>query len=385
MHLNKTSLTASLTFALALHGQTALASTYEYLLTDLGSTATQINPYNAYGVNIHGEVTGSAAGGSGGDTGFYWDDGYLANLGDVPGGASFIHGRDINNHGQVVGYGGSDTGWDAFVWAEGVLTTLPDLNEPLEYTTTHAAAQGINDAGQIVGQSGAYPVIWQNGQVSRLSSLPGGSLLGDAYDINDNGQVTGRLSGPDGGHGVIWDGENVINMSATEDSIGLTSGRAINNSGQVAGVGSFNNRNFAMVWDDGAVTQVASPDDGYTQSWALGINDSAQVVGYGNYRETSTYFPARAFIWDATNGSRLLNDLVDPSHGWSFGLAHDISDQGHIVGWASDTEGRTRGYLLTPNPEFANTMPAPVPLPAGLPLLLGGLASFAMLRRRKAA
>ena len=110
------------------------------VLSDRSGTASAIND--------RGEITGYFVSGHG--ESFLWRDGQHTGipLPDLPE-ASMKQAQDINNRGQVVGYGG----FYGFVWDSdtGTLSTLPGLNQ------VGPAAYGINDRGQIVGTAGTSP------------------------------------------------------------------------------------------------------------------------------------------------------------------------------------------------------------------------------------
>lgn len=67
-------------------------------------------------------------------------------------------------------------------------------------------AYGINDQGQVVGQSidasgNSRAFIWQNGQISDLNEMvpPGSPYLVFAGDINNRGEITGGALDPNSG------------------------------------------------------------------------------------------------------------------------------------------------------------------------------------------
>ncbi len=100
-------------------------------------------------------------------------------------------------------------------------------------------AYGINDAGQVVGESdGLYSsayrskaVIWNNGNPTALGTPDGQSSA--ARGINNAGQVVGTSSAPATccGYATVWNGITPTYLS----SVGWSHGNAINNAGQVAG------------------------------------------------------------------------------------------------------------------------------------------------------
>jgi uncharacterized protein (TIGR03000 family) len=120
----------------------------------------------------------------------------MQDLGTLPGHtASFADG--INNNGQVVGaswFSGDDE--HAFLW---------DATNGIQDLGTLSAAKpskalGINNNGQVVGGSYTasgqnHAFLWQDGTMSDLNDLipPGsGRVLGDAYAINNVGQIVGQ-------------------------------------------------------------------------------------------------------------------------------------------------------------------------------------------------
>jgi probable HAF family extracellular repeat protein len=97
--------------------------------------------------------------------------------------------------------------------ASGSPLAITDLRVVLE-------SEGINDAGQIVGQSvffgpskvGLHAALWDKGQMIDLGVLPGGDAS-DAKAINVSGQVVGNSNAAageesigTGTHAVLWVG-----------------------------------------------------------------------------------------------------------------------------------------------------------------------------------
>jgi probable HAF family extracellular repeat protein len=109
------------------------------------------------GINDLGQVVGVDVV-SGVDSAFIWDNGVMTalGLGDLPGGASRMTiAYGINNSGWVVGFSAMKNGpdWRAFVWNQADGTR--DLNNLLDASGQGWSLQecnGINDAGQIVGE-----------------------------------------------------------------------------------------------------------------------------------------------------------------------------------------------------------------------------------------
>jgi probable HAF family extracellular repeat protein len=142
-------------------------------------------------INDAGQIAGFS-----GDRAVLWEHGTVRGLGTL--GGSFARVTDINERGDVVGFGETATGEvHAFVWRAGVMTDLGTLDGDLT-----SRAEGINDAGQIVGTSHDASgrnraFVWEDGAMTALEALPG-FRLSSASAINDRGQIVGRSSGPAG-------------------------------------------------------------------------------------------------------------------------------------------------------------------------------------------
>ena len=117
------------------------------------------------------------------------------NLGSLGGSVNIA--LDINNRGQVIGnsnlYGNTVT--HTFLWQHG---TMKDLGALPGYVDSFAG--GINDEGQVVGQScdasgNCRGYLWQNGSFTDLNTLiPPSMKFFDVLfgsNINDLGEITG--------------------------------------------------------------------------------------------------------------------------------------------------------------------------------------------------
>lgn len=302
-------------------------------------------------------------------------------LGSLGGVITTAH--SLNNLGQVVG-----TGWitgdierHAFLWepTTGVMTDLGTLGG-------HCEANGINDAGQVVGtclgiQSGfiwsaatgmtALPwvgvaeanAINASGQVAgrchgpftnqAFLTGPGGSPLMPlpppwggtgtwGYGVNDYGKVVGY--GPSGIIGypaVVIDGRNITFLPTLPGAIDAIA-HDINNHSTIVGE-SFNalGQFRPVIWRNGTITDLGTL--GGDTGIARAINNDGVVVGTSDALALPS---SRAFIWTASKGMRDLNTLLinpDVLGGTFLTNATDINDKGQIV--ANTVLG---AFLLTP-------------------------------------
>ncbi len=135
----------------------------------------------AFDINDSRVIVGSYLVGGFSTNAFRWENGNWSSL--YP---PMEVAEAINNHGQIVGYGGSGS----FVWDSGVFTTLPSLGG-------NDRVRDINDAGQMVGSSGVegLPVIWENGTIRQLPHFGVGAW---GLSINEGGDIVGKYFYRDG-------------------------------------------------------------------------------------------------------------------------------------------------------------------------------------------
>ncbi len=199
---------------------------------------------HAHGVNGVGQVVGSSSGASGGQA-FLWQDGVLTTIGPLEVGAPTA--RDLNNSGQIVGYAGNTSHINptarAFIWDDLGITMLDAIPGALT-----SLAQAINENGQVVGyglfeipELTVHSFIWSDGHMTDLGTLPG-FLRSFALDINDRGTVVGYNSYFDGNiniqHAVIWQNGVMTDLNELIPSgldLIVKRARAINNNGQIVG------------------------------------------------------------------------------------------------------------------------------------------------------
>ncbi len=149
--LHRTLITIGVPALLALAGSHALAEV-RYTVTDLGTLGG--GKSYAKGINNHGQVVGWVDTGSGYTRAFLYSDGSMTDLGTLGGHYSFAYG--INNNGQIVGSADTGSGDShAFLYSGGSMTDLNSLIAP-DSGWTLSGSTGINDNGQVVG-TGSNP------------------------------------------------------------------------------------------------------------------------------------------------------------------------------------------------------------------------------------
>ena len=140
------------------------------------------------------------------DHGTFWVDMSILDLGPI----QFHRGRflhSINNNDEISGTIDVSGGSAAARWVSPDYSApqiLPSLSEAIV-----SVGDRINAIGQIAGVSGEQPVRWTGTSiVEALDPLPGGNTRGDAYGINDSGQVTGWTLLNGRGYGRAMDGND---------------------------------------------------------------------------------------------------------------------------------------------------------------------------------
>jgi probable HAF family extracellular repeat protein len=149
----------------------------------------------------------------------------------------------INNRSQVV--------WvywysDAYLWDHGASVLLASDATPFD----------INDAGQVVGSRGNTAFLWANGTLKGLRTLGGNNS--NATGINEAGQIVGDSATATGRtHAFLWVNNSLGDMGGTMHDLNdlipadsgweLLSAAAINNRGEIVGSGIHDGQRHAFL------------------------------------------------------------------------------------------------------------------------------------------
>ena len=355
-----------------------------YTVRDLGTLKGGNSSY-ATGIATTGLISGHASPADGTWHAAFWYQGFLGDFGPSPFGGRNSVAWGVNEKAQASGEAetsirdpnGEDfCGFKAlglpslgttclpFLWQNGVMTPLPTLGGP------NGSTNKINARGDVVGLAENTtrepacsapqvlqfkPVIWQNGKVQELPTLPG-DPEGIAFGINDNGQAvggSGTCAAFDSvlqvyfspAHALLWQNGTATdlgNLGGTFGNLAL----AVNNQGQVVGNSNLSGDaiSHAFLWTKETGIQDLAPFPKDIYSGALDINSRGEVVG----TSLDADFNLRAVVWE--NGVPVdLNTRISGNSELYLQLAESINSRGEIVGFGQTKNGDTHAYLATPS------------------------------------
>ena len=268
----------------------------------------------------------------------------ITYLGTLGGNRSFAYG--INDLGQVVGESKTGEGYGyethAFLYTNGIMRDLGALGAGT--LGEWGCAYDINNNGWIVGGStydseyedAKHACLWKpNGTITDLGTLGGEQSM--AHKINNNGQIVGYsfIENWD------WDRGGFLYSDGVMVNIGTLEGRStiansINDLGQIIGESYTSNSYNAFLWDNGIMSNLGFYDE-YGSS-ALDINNNGQIVGSVTFRRSGGGIVSQAILWEEGNMIN-LGYLENPE---SFATA--INDLGQIVGFSRVVRGNSSHF-----------------------------------------
>lgn len=378
-------------------------------LGSLGSSSSR-----ALGLNNLGWVVGLSALGGAGDFDYhaflYREHGMidLNALVDAPGDWRLVSAADVNDAGQILAQACNfatdecravrldlvaavpePAPWPMLLAGLGFLilrrvrrtawSALPLLAAPLAATAAAPPefamtlvpsgfdAQGINNAGHIVGRYGDAAAVWDGAAISTIAALApgsrgsgmndGGVIVGtwngsaftksatglrdlgrygswassEGIAVNQRGDVAGNGAWGPGERGRGWvNSLGVLRVIGTFNGGDWSHVHAINRHGQVVGTAHLitprsPRDHHGFIYRDRVLQDVGALGDG-VDSEAWDINDAGQVVGGAETAYDPFGAPYHPFLYQ----DRLMRDLG--TLGGSYGLATGINNTGAVVG-----------------------------------------------------
>jgi len=181
------------------------------------SIVKRLSARTAYAVNDGGDVVGmlqTVRGGASFDNhGFLFSNNSMIDIGTLDGDSNSVSvPLGINRTRQIVGVAWKDGNSEerALLWENGVFTELPLLAPPPGYDIHYSLATGINNRGDIIGESNASQFVYRAGvliDLNRAIEKDAGGIWPGIWRvsaINDAGQIAGTCYfGGDGTHACL--------------------------------------------------------------------------------------------------------------------------------------------------------------------------------------
>jgi probable HAF family extracellular repeat protein len=195
---------------------------------------------------------------------------------------------------------------------------------PAGFTLSENSPSQLNNRGQIIGNSGDLPAIWQGSRVTTITALAGHH----AYGMNNRGDIVGSsFSGP-----FVYTRAGIRYIAIEQPWDEDNRATAINDARQVIGWGHAPAGESARGFLNSRRGTELIATFGGDWSYAFSINSAGHVVGYAQGPSpTNPFGAAQAFLYK--NG--VLKNLG--TLGGAESLAWDINDAGQIVGYAETT------------------------------------------------
>lgn len=227
-------------------------------------------------------------------------------------------------------------------------------------------ANGINDAGRIVGSanasdaSGTVALFWAARAAAPTVLPTGGFSDTSAADINNAGQIVGVGTSPGTGSvALLWPSPTAA-PTPLPTAGDQTAARGINDAGQIAGLTVTGGTTRALFWATPSASPTLLPEiAGSFSADARGINNAGQIVGFTVAPDDQVGSRLMAVFWATPRASPTELPRLDSADSQDRALG--INDLGQVVGLSS-----TQSPMLWANPAAT---------PAEIPALSTGAAA----------
>lgn len=337
-------------------GATLAGDTPEFVYIQLGTLGGAESV--GYGLNASHQVVGwsTIAGCTAPSSGapcrraYVWQDGVMTDLGVLPGDEDSF-ARAINDAGFIVGSSESNitpgTGdYHGVTWTGGVISPLPDLGNGESFV------HDVNEAGVVAGWAfdptvnKDRAVTWSDGSIRNIGKAESHES-NRAQGINDAGDVVGfafNLFQPN--DSILYSGSSWSTIGGTGGQFQNSEASDLNNTGTAVGLQAFPSGSWhAALWNLGVGVTDAGTLPGMAYGELYGVNDAGLAVGR-SYNDLPP--ESRAVYWD---GDTLhdLNDLLPAGVNALLFEAQAINESGDIVGTAV-VGGKFRAFLMLADP-----------------------------------
>lgn len=339
----------------------APANTLNYTVSSIGDgKATDINESNT--------IIGSTRYDNYHCNSWVWNKADGRKILPFPSGDTIVMANGINDSGVIVG----ETGYSvACRWnLDGTVVYLPTNDN------FYGNASAINNSGNIAGQSLAIDSSAISHSLYWTPDLIEHQLIYDsgASDINDLNElaITIRANMLSTAHAAFYDSHG--NLTIIDSSKTWSFSYALNNKSNVVGsmCNYLSNDNHPFSWSLTKGLQILSTLSSYKYGIACDINNKGQIVGVSYNTTNGSITDGHATLWQPDGTVVDLGSL----NGMKYSQASAINEIGMIVGYSTDDYGNN-------NATTCATLWAPVPEPSPLLALLCGIGSLGGLIIRK--
>ena len=243
----------------------------------------------------------------------------------------------------------------ALLW-NGSADSVIDLHPPNFRNTYASAISGNMQVGfGSAADFGDHALIWHGTAASVIDRHPPGYTSSRIIGLSTKTQVGWATIG-DASHAILWDSSpgggprgfvdlhpaNFANSLAIDATRTKQVGSGYSN---VAGAV------HALLWNSGLTSYVDLNPTGFSSSEARGITENQMIIGFG--RGPATNNLTHALVWNGTAESAidLHPSLVALDALFRESIATGISDDGTIVGAATDSSGAKYAVIWSPIPE----------------------------------
>ncbi len=332
-------------------GQVLVQGWSGYAIYNDGTTVLLPGNLTAHAINNDGEVVGSLSG-YGGDASHValYRDGAVADLGLAG------YGAAINGLGDIVGSlwrtGTQGIVSHAFLRSrDGAVLDLGSLVGPAGWSF----AEGVNDAGVVVGQSEAAGArnafrVAPGGVMEDLGNFGGDNgNYSEAFAINEAGEIVGQATCDSGDrplHATLWkDGEmwDLNDVIAPDSGWSLEAAHDVNDAGSIVGWGWTGGHRHAVLLTPTVVDSIyefsgfAPPIDSIPTVNAVQAGATIPVrFGLGGDRGTDIFAPGYPLSQPTCVAASAPVDPVETTATGSSGLTYSAATGLYTYAWKTD-------------------------------------------------
>ncbi len=319
-----------------------------------------------YSISADGNVVVGTSDSTSGREAFRWESDLIQGLGDLPGGTFESVAHATSQDGSVVvGYSKDGPFWHPFRWEGGVLAAL----QPVDVNDDTYATDVSSDGTIITGTGESSDAGWRRGvrwvgdtNVRQIPGVSGSTVANVGAASADGSRATGNSDGggnPTRFEPTIWEPDTATAFKLGTPKQGRDAIAAgISADGLVIVGSSQPSDPEAFYWTEGTgfVLMGDFPGGAFSSDAHDASANGSIIVGSG-----TSDLGSNAFVWDAANGMRDLQALLQENYGldlsgWRLESAEAISDDGTtIAGNGVNPDGNREGWIASADVSFDQT------------------------------